>query len=376
VPLYSGGQEWKFTQLGGDKKELLLAGLDAPFGRPRKKPVVTDKVEIRETLTYYPGTTKPTRHIFGAKYDPWELQGRIGDRNFISSNPSQVPAGIGYAKAFVDYIKKFVSDQQPVRVAWGNIISAEGFIKSFEPRREAEYEVEYLLTVDIDADETSPTTVIAIAGRRSTKDQVAQVVAALSAVTKKLPSDSGIKPSLSDSGIKPSLSDSGIKPSLLDSIDNLVSSFASATGQLVQVANQIDNIEKALVTDLKRMRAAIGQVRTAALSLQATIDAISIDAATIRRSWSADIGWGGARADSDAAITAALSQLEIVNKQAEIAERGKPNSSYVAKLGDTWELIATNTLGGADKADAIRAANGVRYGQQPEPSRAYKIPFS
>lgn len=354
---YAGGKAWRFTQLGGDRKELILGGLDAPFGRPRKKPVVSDKVTVRQSTIYYAGATKPTRHIYGVKYEPWELQGRIGDRNPVSSNPSQMPAGTGYTKALVDYVKKFVSDQQPVRVAWGDILSAEAFIEVFDPRREAEYEVEYSMTVLIDADETSPTVVQALNSRRSTKDAVAQAVAALNALPKKLPSTDTIK------------------PSLLDSLDNIVSTFTAATGQLVNVANSIDNIEKAIATDLKRLRAAIGQVKTAALSLQNTIAAVSIDAATIRRSWTADVDWTATRAQSDVALVQALSQLEVVNKQAELAERGKPNSSYVAKLGDTWELIAQNTLGSADKADSIRAANGVRYGQQPEPGRAYKIPF-
>ena len=354
---FGGGKAWRFVQLGGDRKELVLGGLDAPFGRPRKQPVVRDKVEVRETTIYYAGSNKPTRHVYGVKYEPWELRGRIGDRNPVSSNPSQMPAGTGYAKALVDYIKKFVSDQWPVQVSWGDILSCQGFLKSFDPGREAEYEVEYSMLVLVDSDETSPTTVQALNSRRSTKDAVNQAIAALNALPAKLPSSTSIK------------------PSLLDSIDTLVSSFTAATGQLVNVANQIDNIDKALVTDLKRLRAAIGQVKTAAISLQNTIDSVSADAATIRRSWSTDVDWMGLRAQSDASLIAAMSQLEAVNKQAELAERGSPNSSYVARYGDTWELIATNTLGSADKADAIRAANGVRYGQAPEPGRAYKIPF-
>ena len=37
---------WTFTQLGGDKKELVLSGADAPHGRPRNKPVVRRGLKI------------------------------------------------------------------------------------------------------------------------------------------------------------------------------------------------------------------------------------------------------------------------------------------------------------------------------------------
>jgi hypothetical protein len=62
---------WRFEQLAGDKKTLILAGYSAPFGRPRQKAVVRDKVQIREKTTRYPGSSgPPTRHIFGDDYEP------------------------------------------------------------------------------------------------------------------------------------------------------------------------------------------------------------------------------------------------------------------------------------------------------------------
>lgn len=355
---------WRFVQQAGETKELILSGLDAPFGRPRQKPVVTDKIEVRENTVYYAGSQKPTRHIFGVRYEPWELNGRIGDRNSTSSMPDKIPQGPGYAKAMVDYIKRFVSDQQPVTAQWGDILSAQAFIKSFTPEREAEYEVPYRMVVLVDTDESTPKPVQRLNSPRTARDSVQ---AALGALLQSLPINTLRALNVPRDSYK---------PSMLDQLDTLVATFNGAIATVISVVGSIESIEKALSSDLRRLRAGIGQLRTAAISLLNLYESFQIDAAIIRRSWTTDVDWMGGRADSDVSLVAALAALEDTNKRAEIAERGQAFSSYVAKFGDSWESIAQSTLGGVDKADKIRQANGITYGTQPQPGRSYKIPFA
>ena len=136
-------KDWTFVQLGPPNKTMTLSGYSAPFGRQRQKAVVRDAVTIRESTTYYAGASgPPTRHVFGNKLEQWELTGRFMD-------PA---AGSGYAKTQTDYVKQFVLDAQPVEIRWGDIVGARGFIKSFDPGRESEFQVEWKMTVLVDED--------------------------------------------------------------------------------------------------------------------------------------------------------------------------------------------------------------------------------
>lgn len=360
-------QTWRFVQLGGDRKQLELGGLDAPFGRPRQKPVVTDSVEVREETIYYAGSDKPTRHIYGVAYENWSLQGRIGDRNPVGSNG--IAPGTGYAKALIDYIKRFVADQQPVTVQWGNIVSATAFIRKFTPRREAEYEAEYLLEIRIDSDETSPTSrVNVLSSRRSPRDAAASAAAELRGLSAKVTTNlSPADPNASYNAV--------VRPGILEGLENAVASVNNAVANVLAVTQTIDSVEKAVVGDLKRLRAGIAQLKTAALSLQNTYESMQLDLVAQRRTFLSDWSIQAGRADSDLSLVRALGTLEELDKRAEIAERGRAFTSYVAKYGDTWESIATALLGGPDRADTIRQANGITAGTLPVPGRSYKIPF-
>lgn len=339
----SSAKDWLFTQLGPPNHTLQLSGYAAPFGRQRQKPVVTDAIKVRSNTVYYPGSDgPPTRHIFGVKYEPWELSGRFMDQW----------GGQGYAKTQADFVKQFVRDQQPVAIQWGDILTARGLLESFEPARESEQQIAWKLIVLIDED--------ASAAPPRTQPSV--------------PTPRQIINSLVD--LKPLKLDLPIKPSILDAIDNLVGSFNSAIANVTNIANQIDSFEKALAGDIKRLRAGIGQLRTAALSYRNTIAALNADLALTRRSASTDITGLGSIADADIATNAALGKLAALEKQAEIAERGKASTSYVAQMGDTWESLSIRFYNAPDKAQKLRDANGARYGTQPEPGRSYKVPFS
>lgn len=343
----SAAKDWTFTQLGPPFKTLILSGWSAPYGRQRQKPVVEDGIKIREATTYYPGFDgPPTRHVFGAQYTPWDLTGRFQDP----------VGGAGYAKSQTEYIKQFVLDQQPVRISWGDIASVNGFIDEFTPSREAEAQVAWKMHILVDED------------LRADKGATANYVRTPKSYLP-LPADiASIAP-------PPPRPDAVYKPSILEGLDNAVSSFNSAIANVVQITNAIDSFEKALAGDIKRLRAGIGQVRTAALNLGTTMQSIQTDAFLVRRLATSDIEGLGYLAKSTVSLTALLGKLAELDRQAEIAERGKASTSYVAQLGDTWESLSTKFYNAPDKAQKIRDANAIRGGGQPEAGRSYKIPF-
>ena len=341
----SSPKDWVFRQLGGPNKRLVLSGWSAPFGRQRKAPVVVDETTIRQKSTYYPGTdAAPTRHIFGIKYEPWELNGRFMDTD----------GGKDYARRQVDFVKDFVRDQQQLSIAWGDILLVGGFIDKFAAARESEQHVAWKMHVLVDEDYGSLP-----ASAQPSVVSPKTYLPDLAKVAVPLPT-------------KPPI----LKPSLLDSLDNMVSSFNSAIANLVNIVNSVDSFERAILGDVKRLRAGIGQVRTAALTLRNTISSIQTNSLLISRSAGSDIQGLSYIAQTDVDLVRTLGRIAELDRQAEIAERGKATTSYVVQLGDTWESLSTKFFNSPDKAAKLREINAAKYGAQPEPGSSIKVPFA
>ncbi len=338
---------WRFEQLAGDKKTLTLSGYSAPFGRPRQKPVVRDKLSIREKTIRYPGSSgPPTRHIFGDDYEPWELQGRFMDRE----------GGAGYALKKTQEVIAFVRDKQAVRITWGDILQYTGFIKSFDPGREGPGDVEWRMVVLVDDDTQAPPQGPSPAPALPA-DSLAAIKAAL-AKTLSAPQ-------------APSL-----QPNILDAISNAIGAVTSALGAVASAAAQIQSFETALAGDLQRLRAGLGQFRTALLTLQGVVLSTRNDAIGIGRSFGTDANSGGLFADIDVESSSALAAAQTMDNQAAVAQRGKAATRITAKGGDTWESLSIRAYGAPDKADTLRQANGVRYAAPPVPGTSYVVPSS
>lgn len=340
------GKLWRFEQLGGDRRVLVLAGWSAPFGRPRGHSLFRERVEIAEKTVRYPGSGgPPTRHVFHEHYEPWELTGRFMDRE----------GGPGYAIAKAKEVADFVRDKQEVRVSWGDIVSCDGFLKSFEAARESEAELEWKLVVLIDEDNLADP-VLPPAAPPSPRDTLAMIENALRSVgeLEALPS---------------------IRPSVLDTLSSAISAVGAATGALASAAAQLQSFEQALAGELQRLRAVLGQARTAVLTLRSLVATTRSDSLTLHRSFTNDVLSGGFLARLDVDTLTALAGIERLDGDAELALHGKLKTSTVARRGDTWESIATRSFGGPDKADELRRANGVRYGEAPQPGRTYQVPI-
>lgn len=341
---------WTFTQLGGAKKSLNLAGRSAPHGRPRKGPVVTDPIKLRTNRVYYPDALgPPTTHIFGVAYDDWELKGRFADADL----------GAGEAKRVVGEWQVFVADGQEVLITWGDVLTARGLIHKFTPARESEFEVAYTFEIHIDEE-------LGVLPPRPGAFADPGATSVCEALQRECLEGVGRIPSLPNAG--------DLKPSFLDSLDDAVSTVNGLSASLLQIAGEFDTFALGTLDQLERLRAGAAQMRTVVLRIRSTIDTTSNEATMLARSADSDIQWFSARASIDVGSLRMMALLDEIDRQAEIAQRGRIQTVHIARRGDSWESVARQAYGGPQGAGKIRDANGVKYGEIPVPGRRYSIP--
>ncbi len=344
--------EWKFTQQGGARRELTLAGASAPHGRPRQGPVVTDGIKLRRQRVYYPdgANVPPTTHIFGTAWKDWELKGRFNDKWL----------GRGGTKAAIRDWQLFVAESQSVKITWGDIISANGIVDSFEPGRESEFEGTYSIVVLIDNRDIGGAEPPFRRNRSTERGPLALA---------ELFDDETDRINI------PNLRNAGdLKPTFLESLDDLVSSVNTFSASLVNVAGEIDVLAEGTLDQFERLRAGVMQARTAVNRLLGTIETTENDAALLARASDSDVQWFAARVESVVAMTRMLAILEEIDRETEIARRSNVLAIYTAVIGDSWESIATRFYGSPDNAGALRDANGVLYGAMPVSGRVYQVP--
>jgi hypothetical protein len=348
---------WIFTQLSGPKKTLTLSGNDAPHGRPRQKPIVKDKITMRQHTVYYSGYGPPTRHIFGPKYEPWELTGRFMDRG--GGGVDAVRSGMGYARNKVEFVRGFVADGQDVSICWGEHLLVTGFIDSFEAAIESRGEIAWTMSIsvdeDVNLDAKKKTTGEWVA--RNPKDCLAELELLLT---------KALIPSIK----QPPL----FKGSLFDALDSAISLVTAPFALLAQVAMQMDSFERSLIGEIRRFRTGIHQLQTALIMFRNTYQDLRANLATEGKNISSELSFSKIQADSAAATLKALAVLIDADKAAARAERGKMKGYYVVKDGDTWEGISMYLYQSTDRIDDLMTANGVAPGQAPIAGSVYQVP--
>lgn len=337
------GKLWVFEQLGGFQKTLTLSGEAAPHGRARKGAVVRTPIKARTERTYYGGSSEPTRHVFGVKYDDWELKGRFRDRDL----------GSGGALAKRAEVEAFVADLQQVQVSWGDIIVFTGFIDEFDPGIEAESEIEWVMRLSIDRnDGTAPPVVRHV---KAPQDATAAIQKALSAVTT-------------------SIHTAGLPRDLFDIIDNLLNVFTGTVSALTSVASQVRNFKEATFAEINRVFSAVEAVRAAGLSLRESFISSPSDVVAIRGR-ADDLGQLlRSQATAEEQMRAALAECAEIERSADRARVGRIKTTYTAATGDTWESISRRFYGDVDRANDLREANSAGPGVQPFPGFQYLIP--
>lgn len=346
------GKLWVFEQLGGQKKRLTLQGAAAPHGRERRDPLVKDGIKLRRSRQYYSGNDVPTTHVFGVHHDDWQIKGRFQD-SFL---------GEGGTRAAILQWLEFVADAQPVRVSWGNVISIEGLVDSFVPGRESEYHSTYEISILVDQRTD-------LKGKKPPPLPL-DPVGLCQAIREFIAGDKGIADKVKDGTSLSSLAD-GITEALGDAVGTLGQFSAAA----VNIAQGLDDLASGTIGQVERLQAIAQQMKTACIKMQNTLDnAFGDDSALAYVDADAEVQAANMRAGIEADLNEVMGLLADLDRETELAQRGRPDTVYVAVQGDTWESIASNAYGGPDRANDIRDANGVRFGELPISGQSYQIP--
>lgn len=346
------GKEWRFTQLGGPRRVLTLTGSSAPHGRPRQRAVVTNGIKLRRSRTFYPdgGNKPPTTHIFGTEWKDWVLEGRFSDRHL----------GAGGTLAAIRQWQQMVIDAQPVEVLWGDVFAVEGIVDVFDPGNESEFECTYSITLLVDKQ--------VLEGLFIDFEIPRYPTVLCQALQAELDANVLNPPELPHAG--------DLKPDFLDTLEELVSDINELSASLLTIAADIDAYADATVDQLERLRAGVVQVRTAVNRLRNTYDTTLNDTALLAAD-AADSQalFTASRMSTDVSTLRILAILDEMDREAQLSQRGRTLSMYIAQLGDTWESIATAYFGGPDSAGVIRDANGIKYGALPIPGHSYQVPL-
>lgn len=342
--------DWTFEQMEGpvsDRKKLVLSGWAAPFGRPRKEPVMKETIKARVQTTRYPGGSAQTRHAFGVNLEPMELKGRWMSKVLDKT-----------ANEVADDWSAFVRDQRTIRISWGNIVSWQGFIDELELARESADEIAWKLHILLDDrdDKVKPPM-----GQLEITDAIPETIEAALAAWANL-------------GVKKIRFSNDLTPDFLESLDNLAAAMNQPAAILAKIANQIDSIEKKTYSTLQHFRGATANMKQGILQMRETVLNTQIDSVMLIRSAGADSQWAQYQGQFDVDTMTVLHLLAQADRKAELQQKKEGSKFITAREGDTWETMATRATGSPDKAAALRALNGAAYADQPQPGESYLVP--
>lgn len=366
--------DWSIEQLDGDKTVLWLGGWMAPFGRPRRKAVLTETFTQRVQTVRYPGALSPTRHLLGWHWEDFELNGRWMTRLMPTD---------ATANEMADSIIKLVQDGRRCRISWGNIVSYVGIIEKIELARESPDEIAWKMKFLVD-----------YRPELKWKFQQTDRVDISTEKDKLIEQFNGAWIRFGSKELEKTIPD--WNPDFFDQIDGLFSNINGLSANFVNLVNQFDNLASATKTELSRALATIHQMRTAVATLSETLSTLpmgisstvsqntNIQAAPgirpdaldflFTRDADSDTNFQGWYTQSTIARDEVLTVLADIERTILIQKLGQALRSYTARDGDTWESISILMFGLPDKAESIRLLNGVRGGELPVSGQTYKIP--
>ena len=343
MPAYSN--DWTFIQLGGAKKELRLSGWNAPHGRARVKPILTPALKLRSVKYFYDGNDEPTVHIFGTSQEPFALEGRFMDKD----------GGQGFAVKMHQYVQDFVADKQVVKVLWRNLVAYTGVIEQYTPSIEAPEAIAWKIEFSVISNMFSAVSGKSQPEKVSPKEQADQLQKLIDEAWKQAPM------------IPPTM-----KVSIFDALSNMISGINKAISSVNRAIDKINSYEQALVGDLRRLRASLGQLKTAVINAKQGFEDLKADVALQAGYAKDDASFWQNQTQTVASNTAILKLIAEMDRAAMRAEKGIVKTLYTAKLGDSWESIATSMMGSSSKASVLQQAN--KADSVPIPGHLYVIP--
>lgn len=339
---------WTFEQITGtNRRRLDLVGYAAPFGRPRKDPVLTEKQKLRIQSVYYPGSSSaPTRNVFGANWEEFELKGRWMTRSLATKT----------ANDLADTWTTFFRDGEVVRLSWGPIVSYTGVMSELELARESEDEIAWKMVFLIDEREGFEKQQSATAASEPpVEDSIGALQLFLAKAT----------PGAELSG--------KISPDFFESLDNLASALNGPSALLNNLVGQFENFEKATFSAVAHFKSAVTGVHTALVRMRELVLNTAIDSILVVRSAQSELEWLKYQAEFDHDSCGALESMAFLSRKADLAGKSEASKTVLAVEGDSWESLATRTVGLA-RSGELRSFNGARYGEQPIPGTTYLVP--
>jgi hypothetical protein len=340
---------WIFQQLGGQRNHFTLSGLHSPHGRPRQKPVVVESEKLRmQTTPYDEEGVDPTRHIFASQHEPWELTGRFQDREL----------GKRGALEKKQELQEFYRAKQLVSIKWGDVVAYRGILSEIGFKIEAEYDIEYFIKIELDADDTRPV-IAAPKTPRGPNSLMLEINLMLDLLKSKLLA----VPNALD-----------LRPSFLEFLEDLVAAVLTPFAFMTSISDQIGSFENALAGDLRRLVAGVNQGKTACLNLRdATESALLFDIIMVPNG-NNTVRWLNTKADVDSTLSALLALLADFIREINVSSRGSLERTETANDGETWETFSNRIYGGPDGAGKLRDANAVSAGSKPQAGKRYHIP--
>lgn len=343
--------DWTLEQLTGppgDRKKLTLSGYAAPFGRPRKDPILNEKQKLRVQQVRYPGSSAPpTYNVFGADWEEFEMKGRWMTRYLPDTT----------ANDLADQWTTFFRDQRLIRISWGSIVSYTGMMSELELGRESEDEIAWKMTFLVDEREGVSENQQGVK-INTPQDYDASIGDLQLFLSKALPGAE---------------LDGKIRPDFLDSLNDLASELNKPSAALNKLVGQFDNFEKATFSAIAHFRSAVTGVQTAMVNMREAVLNVEVDSILVVRNAQSDVAWLKYQTEFDNDSSAILASLAFLDRKAELATKSDASKSVVARDGDTWETLATKSVG-LSRAGELRALNGAHYGEQPIPGVSYVTP--
>ncbi len=356
---------WEFTQLGvKGTKTLKLQGYNAPFGRPRKDPVLKELIKSRVQTTNYPGRSgRPTRHSFGTNWEAMELKGRWMTKMMTGSDT---------ARSVANDWSEFVADEMQIRMSWGNIVSYIGYIEELELSRESEHHIAWRMKILIDKNDDSPAAKANALQNPPISTMVDGTFVLIEGLEKKLKATTP-----------------NLNTDFLDQIDFAVRALNGPSAIINKLAGQISDVEKATFSTLGHFRGAIKGFEIAFVEFRNLIMDTQIDAGNFARSAESDIAWIQFQMDLDLHGNDILALMAAMDRKVELAQRQQftkvirarqtptfilPGDTRETLLfrGESWESLSIRATGTAQNASKIREANG--GGGHAIPGEVYLVP--
>ncbi len=337
---------WTFEQLGNKgTKSLRLQGYNAPFGRPRKDPVLKETIKSRVQTTNYPGRSgRPTRHSFGINWEPMELKGRW---------MTKMMTGTDTANSVASDWTAFIKDEIQCRISWGNIVSYIGYIEELELARESSDQIAWKMRILVDTNDDSTTQ---DHNRKETPPSQASHLADFELYKRKL--DFRL---LSLGGIQVAMQDALL--GLATALDGPLHTMQTLVGQIADLTDVRTNAGN-LWSALEHLRSTISDIVDTHNQILVLITYQPIKNILYARDPVVDILWSQFQSDFEFLSIDFLASMAAMDRQAELAQREqftkviRANGVSFNLAGESWESLSIRATGSADGASRIRAANG------------------